>query len=341
MFFMELSGTGYEMGYQAGKLSRLAIGATIDLLAKGFRRWDNEQFTSARKKYMSFTEKICPELIEEIQGMADGSGFPFQWLYLANFYALMKESREGCSNIVFTQSGSGPMMAKTNDLPVHEGKHSIVKLKRPRNGYASLSVSWAGTVWGGAGINEAGLAVGGSSSSSSVQAPDNPIDPHCLNYCLLTRAGSVAEAVDLLKDIPLTARGANIPLADRSGDAVVVEKAGNLQYLRRPVDGVLWCTNHSLSGEMAPYRADNPARLNESMERYAAIENLIREKPRDAGLLKKIVAYNRRPGALCRYGDDDPLKYETEWAGIFHPSRQEIEVCFTHADRDPWVGFRM
>ncbi len=341
MFFLEVSGTPYEMGLQAGRASRLAIGSTIDLLCGRFRKWGDGVFEKAREKHMAFTEKLCPELVEEVKGIADGSGFAFEWVYLASFYASMINYDEGCSNMVFTSTTDGPLLLKTNDLPVHEGKHALVKLKRPASGYATLSMAFAGTVWTGAGINEAGLAAGGSSCSARVPVPDEYINPHSLHHYILSRAGSVKEALELMRGVSLPPWGANIALADSSGDAAVVEKAGSLQGVRRPEpgSGALWCANHSVSEELTSYRIENLERLEESRERYEAMERFSGKKPHSAKLLKEAAAWSGRPGALCRYGGDDPLKYETESAGIFYPAKKKIEVCFTHADRDPWFEF--
>ncbi|MBI3922525.1 MAG: hypothetical protein HY318_13970, partial [Armatimonadetes bacterium] len=58
-------------------------------------------------------------------------------------------------------------------------------------------------------------------------------------------------------------------------------------------------------------------------------------------LAQRLLAYAERPGALCRYGDDDPLKYETESAMIFYPSSLRAEFCFSHPGRDPWHEFSL
>ena len=73
MFFAEISGTPYEMGYQLGSATKLAIASTLDFVAKRFRHWEDAQFESARKRHMAYTEKLMPELVEEIRGIADGS----------------------------------------------------------------------------------------------------------------------------------------------------------------------------------------------------------------------------------------------------------------------------
>src|ERR1043166_2695539 len=101
MFHVETSGSYYEMGVQAGRACALQIGSMLDFLTKGFRGWDEAKFNRVRREHMAFTERLCPELVEEIQGIADGSGISFRLIYLMNFYAVMRAGKEGCTNIIF------------------------------------------------------------------------------------------------------------------------------------------------------------------------------------------------------------------------------------------------
>ena len=339
MFFVEISGTPYEMGYQLGSATKLAIASTLDYLTKRFRHWDDAQFESARERHMAYTEKLMPDLVEEIRGIADGSGFAFKWIYLANFYASLRAANEGCSNIIFTETPDGPLLGKANDLPVSEGKHAGLCLVRPKDGMAWLALSHPGRTSFGQGINEAGLAIGGSSCSAAIPAPDECLNPHMLGRYVLSRCETVDQAIELLKEITASQRGANWALLDKSGAAAIVEKAGDLIGIRRPDEKRLCCTNHALTPELRPHGKAEGETLKETHERFDAIDRLTRRAPPSLQLMRETLAYNGRPGALCRYGDDDPLKYETEWAFILQPAKGKAEVCFSHADRDPWHSF--
>lgn len=158
---------------------------------------------------------------------------------------------------------------------------------------------------------------------------------------MLSKAETVEDAIALLTPLVSSNWGANYALADRTGAAAVVEKAGALQGIRRTQGPCLWCTNHALSPEMIPYRINNAAALQESSERYDAIDRLTRDHPLSAELARHVVAYAGRPGALCRYGDDDPLRYETEFACILFPATGRADFCFSHPDRDPWRRFSL
>ncbi len=341
MFHVEASGTPYEIGRQIGEATKLAIGATLDMLVTRFRHWDDAQFERTREQHMAYTERRAPELIEEAQGIADGSGVDFRWIYLASFYASMQRGLDGCSNLIFTQSADGPILARTCDLPAHEGKHAGLALVRPEGGMAVLASTWPGTTWRGTGINEAGLAVGGSSCSADVEQPPECMNPHAIPTLVLARAESVSEAIALLDSLASPRWGANYALVDASGDAAIVEKAGLHQAVRRPEGGRLWCTNHSLTAEMAPFAINVPEKMAESQDRFDAIGRLSGSGEPGLDTAREVLSYAGRPGAICRYADDDALGNQTEWAFIARPAAGVLEACFSHPDRDPWHRFAL
>jgi len=336
MFYLELSGTPYEIGFQHGRSLRLMIGSMIDYLAQSVRRWDDAKIESARRKRMAYTEKRYPELIEEVQGIVDGSGFPFKWIYLTNFYAALVVQ---CTNVIFTDTPNGPVHGRTTDLPVHEGKHSGVALIRPRGGPAYLTLLWPGCAWRGPVVTEAGLSIGGSSCTTTLPTPPEFFNCHAVTGYLVRKCETVRDAIALLADLPLTGYGGSYAFTDSSGDAAIAEKAGLKMGVRRPERSRLWCSNIPFSSEMKPYGPKDPEMIKESQERFEAIRRLTENRPLDIKLMKDVLAYSGRPGAICRYGDDDPLGFETETAQIMRPSEGVMEVCLTHPDRDPWWTF--
>lgn len=339
MFYVELSGTPYEIGYQLGEATKLAIASALDLVTTKFRHWDDARLSEAWRRHMAYTERLMPDLAEEIRGVADGSGVPFKWVYLANFYASLRAANEGCSNVIFTETPDGPLLGKANDLPATEGKRAGLCLVRPNGGMALLATSWPGTVWFAQGINEAGLALGGSSCSATIPPPDACLNVHVQGRYVLSRCETVDQAIALMREITASHRGANWALVDKTGAAAIVEKAGDRMGVRRPDGKRLWCTNHALTPELSPYGMAQGEILKESHDRFDAIDRLTAQSALTLDMMRRTLAYTGQPGALCRYRDDDPVNYETEWACIFRPASGTVEACFSHADRDPWHTF--
>lgn len=341
MFYSQTTGTHYEMGVQFGKEIACQIGSMLDYLAKDFRHWDEAAFGKARAKSMALTERAFPEFMEELEGIADGSQTPFQSLYFMNFYAVLRDGRESCSNLIFPQTDEGPILLKTNDLPVREGHHAGVRAISPRGGMSMIVTAPPGTVWASSGVNEAGLAMGGSSCSAKVPKPPEVLSPHLVIRKVLSQATTVAEAIAILKEMPLSSWGMNIAIADRKGAAVILEKAGTLQGERPSSGKAIFCANHALTPELAPFRDMTDSQVHESLGRFGTMERMTDHGCASARLAREIAAYNGRPGALSRYGDDDPLQYETEFAALYYCRSSSAEICFSHADRDPWRQFAL
>ncbi|HRJ71252.1 MAG TPA: C45 family autoproteolytic acyltransferase/hydrolase [Terrimicrobiaceae bacterium] len=341
MYYTETSGSYYEMGRLLGEAHQLKIGAMLDFLAGPFRCWTAAEFRRARTRLMAGTERRYPEIIEEIQGIADGSGFTLQQIYTMNFYCLINRPVMGCTDIVFPDTDDGPLLSKTNDMPVCEGKHAGVRLLRPTGGISILGGAFPGTCWIEPGMNEAGLAIGAASCSAETPVSEDVFSPHLLGRRILSKCENVPDALALLGTIPLGRWGMNLALVDRQGRAAVVEKSGRIQGVRtaapkKPV----YCTDHScLTKEMQPYCGGKTA--GASNPRYQTIRRMLRGRTTTRALLKKIVAYNQPPGALSRYGGEDPQKYETEFVAIFRVRSLQAEFCFSHPDRDPWREFSL
>ena len=335
MFYTETAGTYYEMGCQTGVAHRLKIGAMLDFLTTPFRAWSSQQFQRERIRHMSGTEKNCPEFMEEVQGIADGSGFSFQQIYLMNFYCVM---RLGCTDIVFPDTSEGPLLSKTNDMPVHEGKHAGVRLIRPDSGMAMLGGTFPGTCWMEPGMNDAGLAIGGASCSAKTPLSADCFPPHLLGRILLSKCETVPDAVKFLNAFPLGRWGMNLALVDRKGRAAVVEKSGTIQGVRsQPPGKPIYCTDHDCrTKELQPYCGKPRAN-----PRFKNIQRFLRGKTPSRALLKDLVSYNKPPGALSRYGDLDAQSYETEFVAIFRVRNLKAEFCFSHPDRDPWREFSL
>lgn len=342
MFFLTTSGSPYEMGVQIGRAHQYLIGGMLDFLGKASRRWSDREFQRSRERHMSWTEKLFPEIIEEVSGIAEGSGHSFRSVYTINFYSVLRPPVMGCTDIVFPRTAEGPLLAKVNDMPVHEGKHAGIRLLRPANGPAMIGGSYPGTCWLEPAMNEAGLALGTASCTADTPAVEQFLPPHVLVRYVLSKASTTAEALRVLEGLPLGKWGMNMAVVDRRGKAAVVEKSGTVQGVRLSGGEPIFCTDHMCKTRvMLKYCDRDPAKRARKMARYRTIQRLLRGRRPSRPLLKTILAANNVPGAVCRYGDNDPEHYETEFAAILRPQTGDLEVCFSHADRDPWVAFRL
>ena len=145
----------------------------------------------------------------------------------------------------------------------------------------------------------------------------------------------------LLEEIAVPQWGLNIPLVDKTGSAAIVEKSGAQQGVRWSEGEPIFCTNHSCTPELAPYRLNKRLAVAESQARLNAIARRIEGQQPSLDLMRAVLSLSQPFGAVSRYGEDDPLGYETEYACIFHPASAKAQFCFSHPDRDPWREFAL
>ena len=96
---------------------------------------------------------VAPALLEELKGIADGSGFPYRQLLEINLRVL-----HYCTVIAFTRSDAGPLLGKNFDFPAYA--YQVLITIQPEKGHSLTGVGCAGSVALYGGVNTAGLAMG-------------------------------------------------------------------------------------------------------------------------------------------------------------------------------------
>ncbi len=161
---LHVAGSHYEMGYQHGWLLRSETRENIRAMLDG-------QPVSDLYAMWNTTEAYVPAVyVAELRGMADGAGIPFRRIAAA--YMSLVTWGMGCFGVAVWGNATrdGDLYHfRSFDLPmdirdpvtgtcVHE--NAVLIVREPRDGYASLSPSVAGSLHGGGGFNEEGVAVG-------------------------------------------------------------------------------------------------------------------------------------------------------------------------------------
>ena len=110
------------------------------------------------------------EYLDEIQGMADGAEISFEEIVAA--YMVVVEGDLGCfgfsawghatkdSKLYHARSFDQPMDIQDPVSGKLAHENSVLVVRNPDDGYASLCPSVAGAMHGGGGINEQGIAIG-------------------------------------------------------------------------------------------------------------------------------------------------------------------------------------
>ena len=88
---IETGGTPYEIGFDVGRGVRDQIQTAAASTRADYARSNDERVVERIGAYVVATEQAAPELIEELQGMAEGSGVPFAELFVMNATAELNQ----------------------------------------------------------------------------------------------------------------------------------------------------------------------------------------------------------------------------------------------------------
>jgi isopenicillin-N N-acyltransferase-like protein len=272
-----LRGTPYEQGRQLGA-------GAADLIAENVQRaqalvptgFDLSGYTAMTRRNEAWVSRTYPELLEEIQGIADGSGIGyFDLLHLnlntdvayARAYAMVHDCTQVLASGSATVDGK-TYLAKSRDLT--RGPTRQVLLHREYDdGTFRNEIGSAGQMTLPVGVNHYGVAVGTSGQWSSrvvVDLARGDSAWHIPNLQLVLRhARSAEEGVQIVREQPRVA-GMNMMIADER-TAYAVEITDSQVHVFEPEDGILVRTNHYLAPALQ-HLAPTPSEYPGTFERY-------------------------------------------------------------------------
>jgi isopenicillin-N N-acyltransferase like protein len=325
MVFGEFKGTPREIGIQKGKSHRERITAWVAGNDAWWRRdWGatDETLKPVYERLRENSAKMYPELLQEMDGIAEGAGLTPQQVLLQNHYAYlwgtMGLKKAECSTVGYVGSDKGPILGQ--NLDIGEGDWYYCELSRPTTGYAVLSDGWYGMCFGDTGVNEHGLAVGTSHLSSKPYLADwtTGIHVHFFARLILRNCRNVREGIAFLREhspmIPLS-HGKNYLLVDWEGDMAVVERMQDTVAVRREHKGAMAATNFCLHPEAVAHipneTEQEKAGVTNARGRHDRLIKLFEDADRRGSLelMQKSLRWHEMPGAICRHAETDPAGY--------------------------------
>lgn len=313
MYHPRLQGTHFDMGYKYGSL----------MYKKGVRfesviSLSEEQFEFGVESLAAC--KACyPEITEEIRGMAEGARYPFEAFAAFLFNMGVVGDAYGCACFCF-QRGNDIVFARNHDMFFDYKKTTESCLYRPSGGYTFLGQGDA-LIGKEDGVNERGLAVGMTFVASTRAKPG-------LNFlfivrCLLEKAGTVDEAIDLLRSLPIST-AQNIVLADKNGDMAVVECCSQGIAVGRPVNGenFIIATNQFIDSSMTPWDHRPEPDWYSTQTRYRNVyQSLLESATADSLQLAQDIL-SGKCGFMCQYKKE--LRFDSLWFFVVRLNDLEI-----------------
>jgi len=326
----EFRGTHRQVGQQIGeamksRLQRMAAGAR-EGLPRGVS-WDDMLLQG--QAYLVPSREVYPQYIDELEGIAEAAGLPFDELFLWLCEELWEPAAwrafslppaaaggteggdtlpcggaKGCTDMVArgpaTADGS-TLVAHTNDLgPEVEADLVILKVQAgDEPGFLGVSVGGAGY---SAGFNAAGISMTGN----QVDCNDiRPGVPRLLCVRAILAARRLEEAMNACL-LPRRASNYNNVIADAHGEVYSMEgSATDCEPVYIEGD-LLAHANHYASPPMRRFEADRNA-ISGSVIRHNRAWRLLRENhgrltpERFQSLLADHANY---PGSICKHGTE-------------------------------------
>ena len=253
MRFVEASGSAHERGRTMGLAFADVIDGTLEfnrgyVTSRGIDASDLERLLAP---YLAASRDAFPELVELLQGVADGADRPFDEVFLANafeeVYGILEletpapAGLERCTDVALRGPGCTLLAHDEQWYAGEEGAVGMV-LDVPDDGPALLAPMLAGEV-ALVGMNEHGLAVGAMSLSGRDERQGIPralVARDVLNA--RDRADAIARATRASR-----AGGYSYLMVLPGGDAFVVESTATASAVLERITH----TNHALDPSVA------------------------------------------------------------------------------------------
>lgn len=319
LYVIHLKGSSYEVGYQHGILLSEEIKQGVaefyaDPINGGrkshsLKLWLIKQYLN-KKVYNPIKKTQTQDLLDQLKGIADGSGVSYKTIFKANHHTavnmvmtpvLIKQYLKkfkklgikvgGCSTFVATKEATSDgktIVGRNTDYGGIEGwpKYQTVSFVEPENGFKYVQIGTAGIVMWAPGMNEKGIVV-----CAHYMIYDDII-PMGLSIAafsdeFLRKAQNLDDALNILNNNP---RGASCGFVITHGNekkAFAAELSTGKATIRQIENNRIIMTNMAISEEKRQIDFVSKFNLNEGCPgRYRRLMQLIDENYGDINVKK-------------------------------------------------------
>ncbi|MEM2960098.1 MAG: C45 family peptidase [Candidatus Bathyarchaeia archaeon] len=305
----KISGKPFERGYQIGYKTKNQIRYTINVYERIFKDCTNLSWNEASSKvkdFIPYIEDFDHEIIEEIRGIAAGSGLREEDIITLNARSEMiftKQMLDGCTSFALEPgvTTSGTTFIGQNWDWKRELKESIVILEIVQEGKPNVVMVTEAGIIGKIGFNSAGIGVCLNALATDKVKPGLPF--HIVLRGMLN-SENLGDSIEVVSHIPIAGAG-NCMIGDAKGEIIDIEITPEDFDILYPSKGILVHTNHFLSQRLFVH--DIGKRIfSDTFIRYHRMIKLLKDKfgKIDLKFIKKVLQdhYNY-PNSICRHED--------------------------------------
>jgi predicted choloylglycine hydrolase len=240
-FVLHLKGTHYEMGYQHGTLLKQHVRENMAHMMKLMKEehiyaWGPFHFTpySTIRGIVEFQRKHVPQkYIQELAGLAEGSGLELQDLEVGNFIPELMHC-----------SGFAVMNSATSEGKLYHGRvldyatnwrlqeHAVLIVAEPTGGIPFVNVSYAGFIGSVTGMNSQQMSIGEMGGQGLGHWDGVPMA--LLVRQVLESADDLDDAIAIFRDQPRTCEYFYVIADGETNEAVALEASWNTFATIRP-----------------------------------------------------------------------------------------------------------
>jgi isopenicillin-N N-acyltransferase-like protein len=319
---VRVEGGPQERGRQYGEQARERVLRSRDAYEQVFGHyasWSWDKVTREARRYISPIRAFRPEYLEEMHGIAEGSGLRFEDVFALNVRSEVMFAAKARQALSLPVAGAGECTAFAA-LPEKPGGHvligqnwdwllhsfeTVVVLEARQIGKpAYVTVVEAGLL-AKLGMNSAGIGLATNAVVTDLDRGEPGIPFHVLLRSVLD-AETVTDALAGLQ-AGFRSSSANYVLASADGVALDVEAApGDFSRLSvsGPEDGLLLHTNHLLHAQPGVTDVSLWA-MPDSAVRLQRARSLVGESDRSREALTAMLSdHADRPGSICAHPDE-------------------------------------
>jgi isopenicillin-N N-acyltransferase-like protein len=332
-------GTHRELGRQHGEQAARQIRAHIEMM-RARPKLSEEQFRQRVSRFQPMFERHCPHLLEEMRGLAEGSGVTLEEAMLCSIRGdLGNASGAGCTSYAIGRNGTAQrevLGGQNADLSSRMIPLAYVLHLQPQNKPEVLIWTFGGML-GYHGMNSAGVAHFSNALSGGPRARFGM--PEYVYERMMLECGTTEEAIDILRRLPV-ASNENFMICDRHGSIADAESTtAGPEVLRDGGAGFLAHTNHFLCDRYST-QENLRVSLADSIPRQKRIDALIKSRYGSIVVedLKRFLSdHSGHPTSICRHSDD----MQTVASMIAEPARRCMHVARGNPCQQRYVTYSM
>lgn len=320
------SGTPYEIGYIHGKEAKKQVDVSIETYKAMF--WDYSQISWENacryaETFIPVIEEYDPDYMEEIRGLAEGSGYSLNEILALNVRSEIvlqgKQvvdaiGRDGCTSFVFTADVTEErriMLGQNWDWKESEKAGCIILHIRQATKPNITMVTETGII-GKIGYNSTGIGITLNALGSDMKVEGKTIPLHIVMRGVLD-SHTLSDAIRASTRMNM-ACCAHFMLGSAKGEGVSLEIGPGDHDAVYAERGFLAHTNHFIHPRLDYVKDTTRISLPDTFLRLGRIRTIVRNLGRKVGvadikdMMKDHTSY---PDSICRH--DDMLEPEGKW----------------------------